>query len=779
MIKVIARALVAILATFLTPMAPPAHATGDTSGPVAVSFNLSTSSVEVGASAGSFTISGQVTDASGIGVLSFSCVGASGSIWQANVPNFTNYNQAFFKAAYDGLTLVNTTNGNRNDFTFSFTGTIPVGFPTGSCTPTLGMTDSLGNSSSTTTAAFSVTRTSGTWTDSPPQFSALTVTPNSVDVSAAVANISISGSMTSATGAKYISFSCRQANGQLVWDGLAWNNGNFSSASFAVGSISRPASISVTGNLNSLTFTVNTSIPTGVNGGSCTPTLRSEDLYRRLNTFSSTQSFTIQQAAPADIQAPQVRSLTISPMSIDVGAEAASVNFAARVTDATGIHMMKLACNGGGAVGWETWLYANTNFSSGWFGLSYAVRGGSISFTTSGDKKDLTFSGVGLVTKGAVAGTCTPTLTTYDELNNQTTFSLGSTFTISNAGDLISAPTPTIQGTPALGQTLTVATGAWTPSDVGLVYQWLRNGVAIGGATATSYKLQASDVAAQISVQVTGSKAGFVTSSKTSASTPLVAPGAIVPGSVSISGIAKPGSVLVANRGAWSPSDLSFAYQWFRNDTPIQGANSVNYSVSSEDVGADLTVTVTGSAQSFEGKTAESGKARVVSEATTPSVINIDITVGAAGTKVTITGTNLNTVVSITFNGVPAPVISPASATKLVTQVPTGAKSGQVALVTPSGSIILSKTFTVIGPKPVISSFTPASSKFGSAVVIVGKNFLGAKSVSIGTTKVSFKVLSEGVITISAPKKSLTGKISITTPSGTVKSAKLLRVSKR
>jgi hypothetical protein len=135
-------------------------------------------------------------------------------------------------------------------------------------------------------------------------------------------------------------------------------------------------------------------------------------------------------------------------------------------------------------------------------------------------------------------------------------------------------------------------------------------------------------------------------------------------------------------------------------------------------------------------------------------------------------------VISITFNGVPAPVIAPASASKLVTQVPAGAKSGQVALVTPSGSVILAKTFTVIGPKPVISSFTPAPSKFGATVVILGKNFSGTKSVLIGTTKVTFKVLSEGVITFLAPKKTLTGVLSVTTPSGTVKSVKQLKVVK-
>ena len=68
------------------------------------------------------------------------------------------------------------------------------------------------------------------------------------------------------------------------------------------------------------------------------------------------------------------------------------------------------------------------------------------------------------------------------------------------------APTgiPTISGTPTEDQTLTADTSAISDAD-GLgafSYQWQRDGVAIGGATASTYTLSDADVGTQISVRV-------------------------------------------------------------------------------------------------------------------------------------------------------------------------------------------------------------------------------------------------------------------------------------
>jgi hypothetical protein len=84
------------------------------------------------------------------------------------------------------------------------------------------------------------------------------------------------------------------------------------------------------------------------------------------------------------------------------------------------------------------------------------------------------------------------------------------------ASKLSKTPTPTISGTTKAGKTLSAKAGTWD-SGVKLSYQWLRNGVAIKGATKTTYKLATADKGKKISVRVTGTKSGYETAVKTSA----------------------------------------------------------------------------------------------------------------------------------------------------------------------------------------------------------------------------------------------------------------------
>ncbi|WP_162231101.1 FG-GAP-like repeat-containing protein [Leucobacter musarum] len=87
------------------------------------------------------------------------------------------------------------------------------------------------------------------------------------------------------------------------------------------------------------------------------------------------------------------------------------------------------------------------------------------------------------------------------------------------ARGVLAPANPSIAGTAAEGSTLQARTGTWGPSAVQLSYQWLRNGSPISGATQSSYRLTANDVARRISVVVTGTKAGYTTQSRTSATT--------------------------------------------------------------------------------------------------------------------------------------------------------------------------------------------------------------------------------------------------------------------
>lgn len=151
---------------------------------------------------------------------------------------------------------------------------------------------------------------------------------------------------------------------------------------------------------------------------------------------------------------------------------------------------------------------------------------------------------------------------------------------------------PRIVGTAQPGYVLSAVPGSWN-SGVSFGYQWYLDGQAIAGETDSSYIVGASDVGSQLTVELTGSKAGFASTTLTSVSV-TVAPMPKVRGvTPTIVGATKLGSVLTAKPGAWT-SGASFSYQWKRNGLNIAGATKSTYKTTALDKGKKITVTVTG-----------------------------------------------------------------------------------------------------------------------------------------------------------------------------------------
>ncbi|WP_311380128.1 S8 family serine peptidase [Arthrobacter sp. ISL-72] len=69
----------------------------------------------------------------------------------------------------------------------------------------------------------------------------------------------------------------------------------------------------------------------------------------------------------------------------------------------------------------------------------------------------------------------------------------------------------------------------------------------------------------------------------------------IVGSTPTINGQAAVNYTLYADARSWTPSDIDLSYQWRRNGTPIQGAQTASYQVQPADVGTTLTATVTAS----------------------------------------------------------------------------------------------------------------------------------------------------------------------------------------
>jgi RHS repeat-associated protein len=130
----------------------------------------------------------------------------------------------------------------------------------------------------------------------------------------------------------------------------------------------------------------------------------------------------------------------------------------------------------------------------------------------------------------------------------------------------------------------------------------------------------------------------------------------------------------------------------------------------------------------------------------TPTITSISPGSAAAGTAVTITGTNLGDAqdsILVNFNGVVAPPSS-ANETSLVVSVPAFAPAGTFNLtVNVNGYSGAGVSFTVI-PTPLISGLNPSSGVSGTPVTITG-NYFGATQ---GNSTVTFNGVPAASITL-------------------------------
>ena len=174
---------------------------------------------------------------------------------------------------------------------------------------------------------------------------------------------------------------------------------------------------------------------------------------------------------------------------------------------------------------------------------------------------------------------------------------------------LTATPTPTVSGTVKVGSTVSVKAGTWSPAQVGLSYQWLRDGSAITGATKTSYRLTSSDAGKKISVRVTGKKTGYASVARTSASKSV--PRVLKTAAPAISGTKQVGSTLKVDRGTWT-AGASLSTQWLRNGVAIKGATGASYKLTASDAGKKISVRITGTKLGYSSATRTSAQTATV-----------------------------------------------------------------------------------------------------------------------------------------------------------------------
>jgi hypothetical protein len=149
-----------------------------------------------------------------------------------------------------------------------------------------------------------------------------------------------------------------------------------------------------------------------------------------------------------------------------------------------------------------------------------------------------------------------------------------------------------------------------------------------------------------------------------------------------------------------------------------------------------------------------------------PKITSFVPSIGAVGTSVTITGTDLSNATDVMFNGksVTGPIISVPPSSIRVT-VPNGATTGKITVTNLTGTSPPSTgTFRVL---PKIDSFTPASGIAGESVSITGTTLKNPTIVKFATATATVVSSSDTQIVAAIPPAAITGRISVTTADGT------------
>lgn len=184
-----------------------------------------------------------------------------------------------------------------------------------------------------------------------------------------------------------------------------------------------------------------------------------------------------------------------------------------------------------------------------------------------------------------------------DNIGNVESIISAETAAVINVNDL---PTgvPTVSGIAQENQTLIAdTTNIDDPDGLNTFhYQWLRNGIAIEGATRSTYTLDDIDVGKHISVQVSFTdQHGTLEGPIVSEATELVSNVNDTPvGAPNITGIPQEDQVLSARTTNLSDQDgiVAIHYQWLRDGNEIPGATNETYTLDDDDVGKKIQVKV-------------------------------------------------------------------------------------------------------------------------------------------------------------------------------------------
>jgi len=160
---------------------------------------------------------------------------------------------------------------------------------------------------------------------------------------------------------------------------------------------------------------------------------------------------------------------------------------------------------------------------------------------------------------------------------------------------------PGSTGDSTVGSKLTAVLPDYTVAGLSFGYQWQRDGVAIKGATKSTYVLTAADLGKEIRIKVTASKPGYTSFSISGVCCDLITEGTLSSlATPTITGAKKTvGATLIAKSVKWSTSGVTTRYTWYAGDTVIQVSTSATLKLSWLEKGETITVKATGYKQGY------------------------------------------------------------------------------------------------------------------------------------------------------------------------------------
>lgn len=169
---------------------------------------------------------------------------------------------------------------------------------------------------------------------------------------------------------------------------------------------------------------------------------------------------------------------------------------------------------------------------------------------------------------------------------------------------------PTVFGTPQVGTELRASTGKWQPSAKTFQYQWLADGVEIGGATKQTFTPTAAQRGTNLRVAVTARKPDFDPSTVVSAPTARVAAGQFeIEQPTTIEGDPMVDETLRAVPATWSPAPETTVYRWLVDGEILEGADGPTLTLTRAMVGKSVQATTAARREGYKNAPVRSAPA--------------------------------------------------------------------------------------------------------------------------------------------------------------------------